>query len=377
VEGLVTLSAGHLKKEERSLLLNYAREIKALPSGRWLWVGGKPWVENPKNFSGAYNCTSINVKAYEDQSPWAAFGWLMELGMMGCGTGAVLEPKYIDTLPPICNILHTNILGEPGEVHPNERLEDTEFTVNRNTLYILVGDSREAWVAAYQIMLEAASNPNLGRELFVNIYLGNVRPYGEQLQGFGGVANPAKLGWMFGAIADVTNQAVGRQMHSLECCMAIDIAAENTVAGNVRRSAGMRQGKYDDPNFVDAKLGLYLQDEAGDWYVPDPRKSVLRIANHTRVFHHKPSLEEIQEAVAKQYFSGEGAIMWAGEAVYRCNRDLISEGDRSTFLYLYNLGIERAEEFLAVAYLRYHGVPCSDEELEHRMERYGTNPCGK
>jgi len=40
------------------------------------------------------------------------------------------------------------------------------------------------------------------------------------------------------------------------------------------------------------------------------------MANHTRVFHHKPALDECIEAVRKQY-SGEGAIQWAGEAVAR------------------------------------------------------------
>jgi ribonucleotide reductase class II len=247
---------------------------------------------------------------------------------------------------------------------------------NRNTIYMIVGDSRQGWVKAYQRILEIASDDRFGGEVFLNVYLGNVRPYGERLNGFGGVANPVKLAWMFGAIAEVTNAAVGRQLNSLECCMVIDIGAETIVAGNLRRSAGMRQGAWYDNNFTDAKLGLYAQDEQGQWYLPDPRKSVLRIANHTRVSHHKPSLEEIQEAVSKQYHSGEGAIMWAGEAVCRANRDLIKECDRSNFLYLYNLSRDHAEEFLAVAYLRHHGVPCSEEELEHRMQRYSTNPCG-
>ena len=375
VDGLGRL--GNLRKEQRSLLRQQMKEIKSLPSGRWLWVGGTPWVDKPENFSGAYNCTSTNMRAYEGQSPWAAFGWLLDLGMMGCGTGAVLEPKYIDTLPPIVNTLHINIQGEPGELQKKDRLEETEVYPNLNTIYVLVGDSRAGWVRAYQEILGIASNPRFGGEAYVNVYLGNIRPYGESLQGFGGVANPVKLGWMFEAIASVTNAAVGRQLNSLECCMVIDIGAETVVAGNVRRSAGMRQGAWDDDNFTDAKLGLYAQDEQGDWYLPDPRKSVLRIANHTRVFHHKPTLEEIQIAVSKQYYSGEGAIMWAGEAVCRSNPDLVSEEDRSSFLSLYDLDREYAKDYLAIAYLRRHGVPCPEEELEHRMERYATNPCGK
>ena len=367
---------GHLTDEERSLLYRQMETLKSIPSGRWLWVGGVPWTDKPENFSGAYNCTSTNIRAYDD-SPWDAFGWLLNLGMMGCGTGAMLEPKSINTLPTIINKLNINIQGEPGELPSLERLEQTEVYTNLNATYILVGDSRQRWVKAYQEILEIASNPRFGGEVFINVYLGNVRPYGELLQGFGGVANPAKLGWMFEAIASVVNAAVGRQLTSLECCMAIDIAAETVVAGNIRRSAGMRQGACDDANFTDAKLRLYVQDEKGDWYLPDPRKSVLRIANHTRVFHQKPTLGEIQVAVSKQYYSGEGAIMWAGEAVYRSNRDLLDESDHCSFLALYNVGLEYAEDYLAINYLRRHGVPCPEEEMEHRMERYATNPCGR
>lgn len=376
VDGLVSTSKESLKVEERSLLYRYMRNLKALPSGRWLWVSSTLWLENPENYSGAYNCTATNIKSYENQSPWAAFGWLLDLGMMGCGTGSVLEPKYIDTLPPIYNHLHVNIQGTPGEVPKNERLQKTEIHANRDTIYLLVGDSRQGWVKAYQRILELASDHKFSGEVHVNVYLGNVRPYGESLQGFGGVANPVRLAWMFNAIAAITNAAVGRQLNSLECCMVIDTGAETYVAGNVRRAAVIHEGAWDDENFTDAKLGLYAQDEQGNWYLPDPRKSVLRVANHTRIFHHKPTLEEITEAVSKQYHCGEGAIKWAGEAVCRSNRDLIGEGDRSNFLYLYNLGRDHAEQFLAVAYLRRHGVPCSEEELEHRMERYSTNPCG-
>jgi intein/homing endonuclease len=373
VDGLVEL--GKLTREERSLLHTYSQELKSLPSGRWLWVGNTDWIKNPDNFSGAYNCTSTAVRTYEGQSPWAAFGWLLNLGMMGCGTGAVLETEQIETLPAIFNHLSVQVAGEPGEVPKSDRLEDTEVHINRNTAYIIVGDSRQGWVDAYQSMLEIASDIKFGREAFVHVYLGNVRPYGELLQGFGGVANPVKLGWMFGAIASITNGVVGRQMNALECCMVIDVGAETVVAGNLRRSAGMRQGSWFDSDFTDAKLGLYAQDAEGNWYLPDPRKSVLRIANHTRVYHHKPTLDELKEAVAKQYHSGEGAIMWAGEAIYRANRDLISDRDHVSFLSLYNMERSRAREFLAVAYLRHHGVPCSEEELDHRMERHGLNPC--
>ncbi|MHC5731230.1 MAG: ribonucleoside-triphosphate reductase, partial [Nostoc sp.] len=87
-------------------------------------------------------------------------------------------------------------------------------------------------------------------------------------------------------------------------------------------SAGMRQGSSEDSLFADAKDNLWQQDESGNWRI-DPERDALRMANHTRVFHRKPTLEECLDAVRKQYYSGEGAIQWAGEAVARSNIDLL------------------------------------------------------
>lgn len=80
LQGLIEL--GKLRPEEASILKRMQQNLKALPSGRWLWVGGTDWLAKPKNFSGGYNCTSTNL---ED---WAAFGLMMDLAMMGCGTGS-------------------------------------------------------------------------------------------------------------------------------------------------------------------------------------------------------------------------------------------------------------------------------------------------
>jgi ribonucleotide reductase, class II len=95
LRGLVKL--GNLTADEADLIDKMQRQVKALPSGRWLWVGGSEWLERPENFSGAYNCTSTNVV------DWRSFGLMMDLAMMGCGTGAILEPELIEQLPIVRN----------------------------------------------------------------------------------------------------------------------------------------------------------------------------------------------------------------------------------------------------------------------------------
>ena len=69
-------SLGQLNDDEIDLMRRMQLRQASLPSGRWLWIGGTPWIEKPENFSGAYNCTSTNLV------DWEAFGLMMDLAMM-------------------------------------------------------------------------------------------------------------------------------------------------------------------------------------------------------------------------------------------------------------------------------------------------------
>lgn len=124
--GLVKL--GHLSPAEAELVSRMQRQLKSMPSGRWLWVGGTAWIDRQENFSGAYNCTSTNV------TDWRAFGLMMDLAMMGCGTGAVLEPKYINQLPAIRNRLTVAVQTEIGTTAPADRQDETRVTVDRKSV---------------------------------------------------------------------------------------------------------------------------------------------------------------------------------------------------------------------------------------------------
>lgn len=227
LQGLTKL--GKLTPAEAAILDRMQRQIKALSSGRWLWVGGVEWIEQPENFSGGYNCSSTNI------CDWRAFGLLMDLAMMGCGTGAVLEPQYINQLPPIRNYLKINLQGEIGTIPINQRQEETEVTIVGNEVTIYVGDSRRGWVKSYQTLLELSTDERFTGEVKVIVDLSNVRPAGEKLKGFGGVANPIKLPGLYLRCAAILNKALGRQLNSVECCLLIDEAAVVVVAGNVRR----------------------------------------------------------------------------------------------------------------------------------------------
>jgi ribonucleotide reductase, class II len=361
LKGIIEL--GKLNPVEIATLENMQRNLRALPSGRWLWVGGTDWISKPKNFSGAYNCTSTNL---ED---WSAFGLMMDLAMMGCGTGAVIEPQYINQLPTIRNRLNVTVSGKIGSTPAEQRREYSETQIAGNTVTIYVGDSREGWVESYKTLLELSSDERFSQAVDVIVDLSDVRQSGETLTGFGGVANPVKLPGLYQRCASILNKAVGRKLNSVECCLLIDEAAVTIVAGNIRRSAGMRQFQGDDQLGATAKDNLWQQDENGNWRI-DPERDSLRMANHTRVFHRKPTLEECVEAVRKQYYSGEGAIQWAGEAVARANCDLLNTRElKIDFLQAYQQG--KGKEWIQA-----HYPNIDSSELEHRLGRYGLNPCG-
>ncbi len=360
LKGLVKL--GKLTDAEADIIDRMQRQVKAMPSGRWLWVGGSEWLEQPQNFSGAYNCTSTNV------CDWAAFALMMDLAMMGCGTGGILEPNLIGNLPTIRNKLTVTTISEIGKVPLAHRQQLSTVEIAGNNATIRVGDSRQGWVNSYKILLELSTDDRFDGEVQVSIDLSNVRPAGEPLKGFGGVANPVRLLELYGRCAGILNKAIGRKLNSVECCLLIDEAAVTIVAGNIRRSAGMRQFNANDTLGATAKDNLWQQDENGNWRI-DPERDSLRMANHTRVFHHKPTLEECVAAVQKQYYSGEGAIQWAGEAVARSNADLLTTPTlKASFLEIYGQG--KAKEWLQTNH------PNLDEnEINHRLSRFGLNPC--
>ncbi len=277
------------------------------------------------------------------------------------------------------------VQGEIGSTPVQQRREYTETHIEGNNVTIHVGDSREGWVESYQALLELSTDEQFSTEVEVLVDISDVRKAGETLNGFGGVANPVKLPGLYQRCASILNKALGRQLNSVESCLLIDLgrqlnsvescllidqAAVTIVAGNIRRSAGMRQFDSSDDLAATAKDNLWQQDENGNWRI-DPERDALRMANHTRVFHRKPTLEECLNAVRKQYYSGEGAIQWAGEAVARSNIDLLpTQVLKVEFLQAYEQGT--AKEWLKQ---RYPNLDAN--ELEHRLQRYALNPCGE
>lgn len=362
---------GDFTEEEATLVKEQALAQRAFPSGRAFWVAGTDWSKKPENFSGYYNCTNTHMEDIQ------AFGLMIDLAMQGSGTGAVLEQEVVSKLPPITRRL---ILQNVTEVGAEPGLADTKCLWDDQTLFIRVGDSRKGWQDAYMALLHQSTSTLPGKQPTCRVYvdLSQVRPAGERLKGFGGTANPIKLETMFRKVINLLAGARGRQLTTTEACLLIDEAAACIVAGNIRRSAGMRQFSETDSDAATAKLGLYSQDEQGNWRV-DPKKESLRMANHTRCYHSKPSYKAIEDAVKLQFQSGEGAIQYVPEAIARANVDILADAaTKRSFLEIYSeKGRDAAKRYLSLSFQAIYGEECAERELNHRMDRYGLNPCGE
>ena len=137
----------------------------------------------------------------------------------------------------------------------------------------------------------------------------------------------------------------------------------------VHNSARINQGTPSDKFFSESKDNLWIQDDQGNWKI-DPDRDMLRFGNHTLCYHNKPDLETIIEAVRKQYYSGEGAIQYVPEAIARGNVDLLNTSEKKLeFIALYCQSRRDGSNYLLSL------KEMDSKELEHRMQRYSSNPC--
>ena len=136
----------------------------------------------------------------------------------------------------------------------------------------------------------------------------------------------------------------------------------------------MRQFASADTSAAGAKDNLWQQDEEGNWRI-DPERDALRMANHTRVYHTRPSREVLLEAVTR---GSSTAVKAPSSSLPRpspaptriCSPHPSCAVNSSTSTAI------KARRRPAVGWCLNHG-PIAEDELEHRLGRYGLNPCGE
>lgn len=151
--------------------------------------------------------------------------------MLGGGVGFNVMPEYVYALPA---------------VRHNVRVE----RVDTYDCDYIVSDNREGWVELLRRVLDAFFYG--GRDFRYNTLC--IRAKGRPIKGFGGVASgPEELVKGIALICDILRNAVGRKLRPTECMFIMNIIGQIVVAGNVRRSAEIAIGSYEDIEFLQAK----------------------------------------------------------------------------------------------------------------------------
>ena len=278
------LYSGHKTKEElvpeAEELFDSIFHLRVLPAGRTLWVGG---TESSRKFpESQMNCSFTVIDSL------SAFTDLFHLLLCGCGVGFRVLPEDVAKLPAMgIDIQVKNRPYEPAV----KGLERTFHRKLDNHWEIYVGDSREGWVTALRLFLEACQETGSRIEIEYNA----VRPAGSRIKTFGGRApGPEGIMEMFLNVAKIINNAQGK-LSPTDCMDICNFIGKNVIIGGTRRSSQIALGDIKDEIFREAKKDLWVT-----------KQNLQRtMSNNSIAFNHQPSLHEIKEVFKGIKSNGE------------------------------------------------------------------------
>ena len=218
------LKVGFTSQEEKRLKEILLR-LKGSVAGRFMWQLGTKTVDR-LGLMSLQNCAFTVVN-----EPIRPFTWTMDALMLGSGVGFNIQREHVYELPKLKR--KVKIIRKDTN--------DADF---------IVPDSREGWVELLRKTLEAHFIS--GHSFSYSTVC--VRGKGTPIKGFGGVASgPEELCWGIREISKLLNTRAGKKLRPIDCLDIMNIIGYIVVAGNVRRSAQIAIGDYDDTQFLEAK----------------------------------------------------------------------------------------------------------------------------
>lgn len=218
------LKVGFTEKEKEE----YAKlrlGLKFSVAGRFMWQLGTKTVDKI-GLNSLQNCAGIVV-----DSPIEPFTWTAHLLMVGSGVGYNIQREYVYQLPKLKKKIKI------------ERLD------NASADYV-VPDTREGWVKLLGKVLKAHFYNGEGFTYSTQL----IRGKGAPIKGFGGTASgPEDLCWGINEIHKILNSRANQKLKPIDCLDIMNIIGAIVVAGNVRRSAQIAIGDYDDLEYLKAK----------------------------------------------------------------------------------------------------------------------------
>lgn len=289
--------------EEAQLLFDNIYNLRQFLSGRTMYTGGTEVSElfPTSNFNCAFT-TIDNFKAYED---------IFYLSMVGSGVGFRVLKDDVDKLPKVrTDVTLINKNYEPVEKYKRQELTTT-IQHSKDSLEIVVGDSKEGWVQALEIFLSIHHSNRYRKIKYVMVNYDNIRPIGEKLVTFGGTASGyISLEKMFNKISKIltSGDTETKKLKTIDAMDIANIIAQNVVSGGVRRSAQICLFGADDKDIMNAKSNLYTQDEDGNWSI---NKDIdhRQMSNNSIFYVERPTKEQIRWQIEQQRFSGEPGFL--------------------------------------------------------------------
>jgi adenosylcobalamin-dependent ribonucleoside-triphosphate reductase len=246
---------------------------KWTPPGRGLWMMGTEFVHAGKNSAALQNCSFLSTESISSRSVHDAvwpFVRLMEMSMLGVGVG--FDTKGAGKL----------------EIHkPNVEVKT-----------FVVPDSREGWFESVSILLESYFFANRNN---VEFDYSQIRPSGEPIKGFGGVAaGPGPLIDLHDSLKKQFDNRAGERITATDIVDIQNKIGKCVVSGNVRRSAEIALGSADDEEFLNLK----------NWEINPERMGANgwgHTSNNSIVANVGDNFDNIANLIAD---NGEPGIVW-------------------------------------------------------------------
>jgi adenosylcobalamin-dependent ribonucleoside-triphosphate reductase len=194
--------------------------LKWTPPGRGLWMMGTKF-DYERTGAGLFNCAFRSTKNVADKGGYL-FAWMMDALMVGIGVG-------FDTLG-----------AKSFTVKEPQWTNDT----------LLIEDSREGWVNSVHILLDGFI---LGKKV-PKFDFSAIRGKGEPIRGFGGTSSGAgPLIELHDNLKELLEPKIGEPIESVDIVDIENLIGRCVVAGNVRRSAALAIGQFDDKEYLTMK----------------------------------------------------------------------------------------------------------------------------
>ena len=231
VEGMFNMQKQHVfqlglewndSKAQKTAKEAYDRlfNLKWTPPGRGLWMMGTKFVEE-RTAAGLFNCAFRSTRDLSTKGGYL-FAWMMDALMVGVGVGFDTEGAGTVTI------------------------QEPQYT--NDTL--VIDDSREGWVDSVHMLLDGFFS---GAKVPKFDYSA-IRPEGALIHGFGGTSSgPKPLIELHDNLTELYTDKVGEPVSSVDIVDTENLIGRCVVAGNVRRSAALAMGRYDDTRYLEMK----------------------------------------------------------------------------------------------------------------------------